>query len=182
MSSSCNTLWCEGKQILDAGSWMLDETLAQTWIASLIARGQLEAPRRARNVFVFYLSSTQHRGATSVWGEASLWTYWLALSTIVPWRTFPLFSNAFPPFSRTSPPVCFNFACKAGSANGLLNIGLSLPMLIPNHIPMTTPIMKPMISFLIFFIDFLPLLEGVSPSMVQKLHLTPWTEVLRAAF
>ncbi len=29
MSSFCNRLWCDGKQILDAGSWILDEILAQ---------------------------------------------------------------------------------------------------------------------------------------------------------
>jgi len=66
MSTFCNTLWSEGQQILDAGSWMLDETLAQTWITSLIAYGQREAPGGERNAFVFYLSSIQHRGASSV--------------------------------------------------------------------------------------------------------------------
>jgi hypothetical protein len=29
MSSFCNRLWCDGKQILDAGSWILDETRVQ---------------------------------------------------------------------------------------------------------------------------------------------------------
>jgi len=47
MSSFCNTLWCEGKQILVAGSWMLDET---------------------RNAFVFYLSSIEHPASWSLVG------------------------------------------------------------------------------------------------------------------
>ena len=56
---------CECKQILDAGSWMLDETLAQTWIASLIARGQRGAPGRARNAFFVYPASSIEYPASS---------------------------------------------------------------------------------------------------------------------
>ena len=45
------------KQILDAGSWMLVKTLAQIWIASLIAHGERKAPGRARNSFFYPASS-----------------------------------------------------------------------------------------------------------------------------
>ena len=35
---------CKGKQILDAGSWMLDETPAQTGIYQLLAYSEHERP------------------------------------------------------------------------------------------------------------------------------------------
>ena len=65
MSSFCNTLWCKSKQILDAGSLILDETLAQTGIIGLVDQFKRVVRGRARNGFVCYLSSIEHP-ATSI--------------------------------------------------------------------------------------------------------------------